>query len=116
MHALFLTTDLFFSSRVTSFAREAGIAMDVRGGVDACEICPDTRLAIIDLGMRGLDIGAAVKGLRASNDELKIIAYGPHVNAELLEAANDAGCDAVMPRSQFDQQISAILNDLAATR
>ncbi len=115
MHALFLTTDLFFSSRVSSLAREAGVTIDVRSSIDEDAVTVDTRLAIIDLGLRGLDIDAVTKQLQTGNNELKIIAYGPHVNAELLEMAKRAGCDTVMPRSQFDQQIGAILRDMAET-
>ncbi|MEX0819766.1 MAG: hypothetical protein WD070_09225 [Pirellulaceae bacterium] len=111
MHILYLTKDLFFSSRVSSLAREAGATIDVIASADACVAQDDTALAIIDLGLAQLDIASAVRRLRAIASPLKIIAYGPHVDAAMLTAAQQAGCDWVLPRSQFDQQIAAILRE-----
>ena len=71
----------------------------------------DAKLALLDLGLPGLDIAATVDRLREVAGNAKIIAYGPHVNAAALAAAAQAGCDSVMPRSQFDQQIAAILRE-----
>ena len=31
----------------------------------------------------------------------RVMGYGSHVEKELLQAARDAGCDPVLPRSQF---------------
>ncbi|HUG67276.1 MAG TPA: response regulator [Pirellulaceae bacterium] len=112
MHVLYLTKDLFFSSRVCSLARDAGATIDVVASIEACCATDDTALAIIDLGLPQLDVAAAVRKLRASPRELKIIAYGPHVDAAKLSAAEQAGCDLVLPRSQFDQQIANMLREL----
>lgn len=119
MQALFLTTDLLFSSRVSSLARQAGVTLVVRGSLDT-EILDDTgnldeeiRLVFIDLGLRGLDVAEVLNRLRSGSIKRRIIAYGPHVDAALLATANAAGCDIVMPRSQFDQQIGTILSELA---
>jgi len=109
MHVLYLTKDLFFSSRVCSLAREAGVTIDVIASVDACLAKDDTTLAIIDLGLPQLDVATAVRQLRETFSQLKIVAYGPHVEAPMLAAAERAGCDLVLPRSQFGQQIAAIL-------
>ncbi|MBC8353952.1 MAG: response regulator transcription factor [Planctomycetes bacterium] len=111
MHVLYLTKDIFFSSRVCSFAREAGATIDVVASLQACQGKADTSLVIIDLGLAQLDIALAVRRLRELSGELNIIAYGPHVDAAMLTAAEQAGCDAVLPRSQFDQQIAAILRN-----
>lgn len=110
MHVLYLTKDLFFSSRVCSLAREAGATIDIIASIEACAATDDTTLAIVDLGLPELDIEATVRHLRKIGPR-KIIAYGPHVDAERLSAAERAGCDSVMPRSKFDQQIAAILRD-----
>ncbi|MEO8495558.1 MAG: hypothetical protein ABI614_10850 [Planctomycetota bacterium] len=115
MHVLYLTKDLFFSSRVCSLAREAGATVDVVASVNACVANDDTALAIVDLNLPQLDIAAAVGKLREIADPLKIIAYGPHVNAAMLETAAQAGCDLVLPRSQFDQRIAAIVHELASS-
>lgn len=114
MHVLYLTKDLFFSSRVCSLAREAGATVDVVASADACSADDDTIVAIIDLGLPQLEIGSAVDHLRELVSSLKIIAYGPHVDAVKLAAAQQAGCDMVLPRSQFDQQIGSILKEIAS--
>lgn len=108
MHVLYVTKDLFFSSRVCSLARDAGATIEVIASIDAYTVKEDTILAIIDLGLPQLDIDATVSRLREIG-LLKIIAYGPHVDVEMLSAAERAGCDLVLPRSKFDQQIAAIL-------
>lgn len=111
MHVLYLTKDLIFSSRVCSLARAAGITIDVSSSIDASLTKGDTALVIIDLGLPQLDIAAAVCQLRETARDVKIMAYGPHVDAAMLAAAERAGCDLVLPRSQFDQQIAAILRE-----
>ena len=111
MHVLYLTKDLFFSSRVCSLARDAGATIDVIATLDKCTARDDTTLTIVDLVLPQLDIATAVGKLREIASNAKIIAYGPHVDAARLSAAEQAGCDVVLPRSQFDQQIGAILRE-----
>jgi hypothetical protein len=41
----------------------------------------------------------------------RVVAYGPHVDAALLRAARDAGCDPVLPRSKFVEQLSQALTE-----
>ncbi|MBI2479917.1 MAG: response regulator transcription factor [Planctomycetia bacterium] len=109
MHVLYLTKDLFFSSRVCSLARDAGATIDIVASIDSYCATGDTTVAIVDLSLPQLDIAATVDKLREVARNAKIIAYGPHVDTAKLSAAKQAGCDAVLPRSQFDQQIAAIL-------
>ena len=110
MRALYVTSDLFFSSRVGSLARDRGISVEVVPPVVAAErISADLRLVLVDLTQRSLDVAALVEAVREKASSAKIIAYGPHVDEAALAAARDAGCDEVLPRSQFDQQIVSIL-------
>lgn len=114
MRVLYVTSDLFFSSRVSSLARDCGVAVDVVAPVMAeSRIDSDVSLAILDLTQRSLDVVSLVQAIREKADAAKIIAYGPHVDEARLAAARDAGCDEVLPRSQFDQQILQILQRLA---
>ena len=38
-----------------------------------------------------------------------VVAYGPHMNAPVLKEARAAGCDVVMPRSQFVEELGTSL-------
>lgn len=44
----------------------------------------------------------------------RIVAFGPHVAVEALEAARRAGADAVMARGAFNARMSEVLRDLAS--
>ena len=39
----------------------------------------------------------------------RLVAYGSHVDAEALRAARAAGCDPVLPRSKFVDDLPAAL-------
>ena len=115
MRVLYVTSDLFFSSRVSSLARECGIAVDFVAAVNAEErISAGVRLVILDLAQRSLDTASLVRAIREKADSATIVAYGPHVDEDALSAAREAGCDEVLPRSQFDQQILQILQRLSS--
>ena len=56
------------------------------------------------------DLPGFVAALRAAApDRFRLIGYGSHVNKELLQAARDAGCDTVLPRSQFARDLETAL-------
>ena len=38
-----------------------------------------------------------------------IIGYGSHVDTATLKAARDAGCDVVLPRSKFVEELAHLL-------
>jgi hypothetical protein len=44
-----------------------------------------------------------------------IIAFGPHVHAEKLQAAEAAGCNLVLTRGQFDSEMETILRQFAVS-
>ena len=95
--------DLFFGTQLTGVVRDAGF-----------EPVPELSLAraqghfgdssvigvVIDLETPGLDIAALMSGLPAV-DKPRVVAFGPHVHERLLNAARDAGCDAVLTRGQI---------------
>jgi hypothetical protein len=41
----------------------------------------------------------------------RTVGFAPHVAADLLKAAREAGVDRVMPRSQFAKQLEGGLKD-----
>ena len=107
---LLISPDLFFTSKVTGTAQALGLRVD---SVD--DIATATsRLQAGDIGCILLDLAAprvSVADLvTAMSDSARvpIIAFGSHVNVELLESARAAGAD-VMPRSQFSATLSELL-------
>jgi hypothetical protein len=64
---------------------------------------------IVDLDNPGLDLPALMGALGEIDPRPRVVAYGPHVNAELLHAARVAGCDPVLPRSKFVEQLETEL-------
>ena len=39
----------------------------------------------------------------------RMVAYGSHVDAAVLRAAREAGCDPVLPRSKFVEELPRAL-------
>lgn len=116
MRCIYLTTDLLFSSRVASLARERGFVLDIVSNLAAAQelaTLPDVRLVIVDLVLPHLDIAAATRELRATIPAVALLAYGPHVDEARLNAAREAGCQHVVPRSAFQGRLVQLLDDLA---
>jgi DNA-binding NarL/FixJ family response regulator len=97
--------DLIFTSRVTATARAKGLTVTpVRSADDAVRRAREVPpvCVIVDLHTAGGDLPTLLAGLREACPVMpRVVAYGSHVNKELLQAARDAGCDLVMPRSKF---------------
>ena len=113
MKAILVCTDLIFSSKITGTAKELNVdisvALSTAGAVKT--VTPDTNLVLVDLSNPAntseSDLVALKQALPAT---AKLIAYGSHVDIARLEAARRAGCDAVLPRSAFVQQLVDILS------
>jgi CheY-like chemotaxis protein len=112
MAILLLTNDLMASSRAAGTARQSGTTLHtVANSVAALQQLQEAAysLAIVDLTTVGSAIGALVEDLKRIQPELSIMAYGPHVQEHLLEAARSAGCDRVLTRGQFHAQMTEII-------
>jgi CheY-like chemotaxis protein len=106
---LVLCDDLIFFSRIAGAARAAGLT--VRQAKTTPELLALARQAvpggvIVDLQNPGLDLPALLTELRAACPAMpRVVAYGSHVEAGALRSARQAGCDRVMPRSQFAEEL-----------
>jgi len=107
---LVLSDDLIFFSRIAAAARDAGLA--VRQARSAADLLALARQGapggvIVDLQNPGLDLPALLADLRATCPVMpRVVAYGSHVEAEVLRAARQAGCDRVLPRSRFVEELA----------
>lgn len=105
-----LMDDLFFQMKLAETAKHLGVEVKVAATPEALQALlePPPKLLIVDLNARSQPI-AAIHRLRADNNGVRVIAFLSHVQTELAAQARAAGCDEVMPRSVFTQNLAAIL-------
>ena len=112
MKCYLLSRDLMFSSQANGAAGQAGFETQTIGDVEGV-VNTEPSVTILDLTMPGLDIAAVVRDL--SERGTKIIAVGPHVQGEKLEAAQTAGADLVLTKGQAHRELASVLKKLAAS-
>lgn len=110
---ILLCDDLLFSSRITATARAAGLPMRIVRSFAEIESMAgnDARCVIIDLSLMPANIANAVARIRTAQRQPFVVAYGSHVDAALLRSAREAGCDVVLPRSKFVEQLPTELKN-----
>lgn len=105
-----LMDDLYFQMKLAETAKQLGVELRVAVNADALlglvEDAP--KLIIVDLNSRSLPI-QAIEKLRQVRKDVRVVGFLSHVQRELAEQARAAGCDEVMPRSSFTQNLAAIL-------
>jgi DNA-binding response OmpR family regulator len=106
---LLLCDDLFFTSRVAVAADAHGMGLKAARDSAAFETLARTEsptLVLIDLGNPGLSIQDLLTRLPTACATMpRVVAFGAHVDVAGLRAARDAGCDLVLPRSAFVEQL-----------
>ena len=105
--------DLFFTVKINESAKRAGMpAVFVKTETDALARAKDRpAVMIIDLNCGSIDPLQLIRTMKA-DPELKginLIGYVSHVQGELKQQAQEAGCNMVMPRSAFSQNLPQIL-------
>ena len=111
MQAIFYTHDLMISSQTSSVARANGCDLRVVRGLEQVREQAnegELTLAILDLESPGIDVPAVVAALRSAAVPPRIVAFGPHVWTERLQAAEASGCDEVHSRGQFVGQLAQL--------
>jgi DNA-binding NarL/FixJ family response regulator len=106
-----LMDDLFFQMKLAETAKQLGIEVKVATNGEALLGLLESRpkLVIVDLNARSQPL-PTIEKLRQANKEIRVIGFLSHVQRELAEQAQAAGCDEVMPRSSFTQNLAAILS------
>jgi hypothetical protein len=113
--AVLVSRDLFFTSKVTGTASTLGIPLRVVGSAQAAVDFAATEGAtcvFVDLANANLDVAWLVSNLSAERKP-SVVAFGSHVATALLQAARDAGCTEVMPRSRFSAELPGLLRKYA---
>src|SRR5262249_22983807 len=111
--------DMFFTAKINGAASVAGvrvIRMKTAGELIAHVENNGARLIIIDINSASLDPINTIRYLK-SKAELKaipIVGFVSHVQVDLMNAAQEAGCDHVMPRSAFSKRLPELLSESLA--
>lgn len=113
-HIVHLSDDLIFASRVAGVARDLGLDCATVRTAKALvtKLHGSVTCAIVDLANPDLNLDDLISGLPQQNRP-KVVAYGSHVDAAGLRAARAAGCDIVLPRSQFVNDLPTELKEWA---
>jgi CheY-like chemotaxis protein len=110
--------DLFFMVKINESAKRAGLPIEfLKTETDLLERAKThPALIIFDLNFQGVDALKLVEALKASEETkgISLIGYLSHVQGGLKLKAQEAGCNAVLPRSTFSQNLSQILKRHAA--
>jgi DNA-binding NarL/FixJ family response regulator len=103
--------DLFFQMKVAETAKQLGLELKVAANGDALVglLEPAPKLVIIDLNARQQPI-EAIERIRAEKNGVRVLGFLSHVQTDLAARAREAGCDEVMPRSAFTQNLARILS------
>jgi CheY-like chemotaxis protein len=116
-----LIDDLFFQAKLLETAKLTGITLETASTgeqlLKAAAANPEA-LVIVDLNARQGALDAVEQLCKGNGERIisngpdnprRVIAFLSHVQTELAERARAAGCQDVMPRSKFTQNLAAIL-------
>jgi CheY-like chemotaxis protein len=109
---LAVVEDLMFTVKISDAAKRAGFTtLFVKSEQDAIERAKEKPLLIIiDLNGNSFDPVDVITKLKSGeNSKIPLIGFVSHVQGELKQRAHDAGCDMVMARSAFSQNLQQIL-------
>jgi len=106
-----LMDDLFFQMKLAETAKQVGVEVKVAASGEALMglMGSEPKLVIVDLNARSQPI-AAIEKLRQLRKDVRVVGFLSHVQRDLAAQAQAAGCDEVLPRSSFTQNLAAILS------
>lgn len=113
--------DLFFLARIQETARRTGVSVEA---VNPGKLCPelqghperDVRAIILDLNCESCSAVDLVRALKfdGSTRAIPVVGFVSHVQGDLIAAARAAGCDTVLARSAFTEQLPSLLAKLSS--
>ncbi len=119
---LAVVQDIFFAAKITAAAKRAGVEVSyVRDERELLGAEPPPQMIIVDLNngnlnnpnlnKQGLNPVELIGKLKAdpATREVRVIGFLSHVQGDLKREAERAGCDLVLPRSVFSQNLEDLL-------
>ncbi|MEM6689830.1 MAG: histidine kinase [Planctomycetota bacterium] len=116
---ILLSGDLMFGSKVTAAAKMAGWRVVLGGNIppeDSPKLTDDSavRVVVVDLSTRSKIVGSIRGDVQNRFPTAKLVAFGPHVAADRLNAARNAGFDQVLTNNQFSSGLLGLLEQWGA--
>ena len=105
--------DLFFTVKINEAAKRAGLGVTfVKSERDALDHAAEQpALIILDLNFAGVQPVELIQKLKADPalQKISLLGYVSHVQGDLKLEAQEAGCDMVLARSAFSQNLQQIM-------
>jgi CheY-like chemotaxis protein len=112
-------SDLFFLIKINDAAKKLGITVEFVKDEETArrKIGEKPDAVIFDLSCASVDPFALIRSIKENPEtrNIRTVAFLSHVRTDLKRQAEESGCDLVVARSVFDQNLPAILNPQAAT-
>lgn len=105
--------DLLFTVKIQEAAKRVGLTpVFVQSQTDALRLAKEKpTVVILDLNYAAVEPLQLIAALKASDEtrDVRLVGYVAHVQTDLRQAAAEAGCDVVVARSAFVQNLPALL-------
>lgn len=112
-----MLNDLMFTVKIQEAAKRAGLdVVFVKSQGEALERAKeDPAVIILDLNHTGAEPVQLISILKGSpqTSGIPLLGYVSHVQVDLRRAAQEAGCDVVVARSAFVQNLPELLGRFA---
>ena len=110
---LAVVDDLFFAAKISETAKRAGVGVEFATTEEAVLgfAAQKPSLIIVDLNLNTVQPLPLIAKLKSHPDlkQTSLLAFVSHVQGELKLRAQKAGCDMVLARSSFSQNLPQIL-------
>jgi CheY-like chemotaxis protein len=110
---LAVVDDLFFTAKIGETAKRMGVGVEFATTEEAVMRFASNRpsLIIVDLNLNSLKPLPLIAKIKSHPDlkQTSVLAFVSHVQGELKQKAQKAGCDMVLARSSFSQNLPQIL-------
>jgi len=109
--------DLMFTVKIQEAAKRAGLdVVFVKSQEEAlAQAKENPAVMILDLNNTGADPLEVITRLKQdqATSKISLLGYVSHIQADLKQAAQEKGCDMVIARSAFSQNLPTILRRYA---
>ena len=105
---LVATNDLFFRTKIEEVAKQKNAKIIFVENFDQI-LDKDVHTLIVDLNFENFEPIESVKKVKKFQPHVHVIGYLSHIQKALQEDAIRAGCDEILPRSDFSKSLADIL-------